>query len=66
MITLKPLGCGFMSFLQSAKLIRCVSPDEVPWLQESLTNFENPHFAILNRHAESFESHIGYTSVSKK
>ena len=47
-ITLKPLRCGFMSFLHSDKMTHCVSADEVPWPQESPTNFENPHFAITD------------------
>ena len=37
-----------MYFLHSAKMILCVSADEVPWPQESPTNFENPHFAIID------------------
>ena len=36
-----------MSFLHSDKMTHCVA-DEVPWPQESPTNFENPHFAITD------------------
>ena len=47
-ITLKPLRCGFMSFLHCDKMTHCVSADEVPWPQESPTNFENSHSAITH------------------
>ena len=37
-----------MSFLHSDKMTHCVSAYEVPWPQESQTNFENPYFAITD------------------
>ena len=38
-----------MSFLHSPNVIHCVSADEVPWPQESPTNFEKPHFAMTDK-----------------